>query len=257
MEDDVRILSEQVKRLESELANDRQRRRLRNRLLLAALVAVPMVTNALPAVPYVFSAGEVVSATKMNDNFAHLVDGVSLVQTNHGALQDTVDQLDADVVPAGALVFFATSVCPTGWSPFSAAAGRALVGMPSGGQIAGTSGTPLTDVESRTHTHEVDRNGFTGTATYDGQHDHQWLADAGFAWQDGGSLQQTAPKIYVDETGVSTGTRVLQLFNSGSYHTYRDGGHLHDVNVSVLQPTTSETSGTLPYMQLQLCQKDT
>lgn len=60
-------------------------------------------------------------------------------------------------VPSGAVMFFNLSSCPSGWSELTAARGRYPVGLPSGGTLAGTKGTALSNLENRVapcnHTH--------------------------------------------------------------------------------------------------------
>jgi hypothetical protein len=59
-------------------------------------------------------------------------------------------------VPQGAVMTFNLASCPSGWSEVTDAQGRALVGLPSGGTLAGTVGAGLSDGENRAHTHYVD-----------------------------------------------------------------------------------------------------
>lgn len=68
----------------------------------------------------------------------------------------------------GQIVAFATT-CPTGWTEYTAARGRTIVGTPASGTNAGTVGTALTDLQDITHTHSFTPAGsnsapaFTGT----------------------------------------------------------------------------------------------
>lgn len=67
-------------------------------------------------------------------------------------------------VPAGAVMFFATSTCPSGWSEFTVARGRYVVGLPLGGTLATTTGTALSNLENRPvgqHSHGVNDPGHT------------------------------------------------------------------------------------------------
>lgn len=68
----------------------------------------------------------------------------------------TVPPVRGDAIPAGAVSFFQTTVCPEGWKPHTDAAGRVL--LPAIGEVA--SGTkvgepPLESGEDRLHTHEI------------------------------------------------------------------------------------------------------
>ena len=70
---------------------------------LLGLVALPLVGNAYPDAPNIFSPGDPVTADAMNDNFQHLVDGVTSVE--------------AGVAPIGSVVAWAGSdtMLPPGW----------------------------------------------------------------------------------------------------------------------------------------------
>ena len=60
-----------------------------------------------------------------------------------------------DAIPQNGIGFFQVPACPTGWEPFKAASGRAL--LPTIGTAPGgaTIGEPLTSGEERLHTHDV------------------------------------------------------------------------------------------------------
>lgn len=59
----------------------------------------------------------------------------------------------ANAVPANLVAYITGGAAPTGWSEYTAARGRMIVGLPSGGTDAGTIGTALTDLQDKTHTH--------------------------------------------------------------------------------------------------------
>ena len=75
-----------------------------------------------------------------------------------------VDTIINAAVPSGAVWLFDLPSCPAGWSELVSARGRALVGLPAGGSAGGTLGTPLGDLENRTHTHDVDPASVASTA---------------------------------------------------------------------------------------------
>lgn len=58
-------------------------------------------------------------------------------------------------VPSGMVMFSTSGSCPSGWTEYTSARGRVIVGLPSGGTNGGTVGTAYTNVENRTHTHTV------------------------------------------------------------------------------------------------------
>lgn len=90
-------------------------------------------------------------------------------------------------VPQGAVLSFNLPACPSGWTEVTDAQGRAIVGLPPGGTLTGTVGSAITDLEDRSHTHDVNpavtnssnAGGHTHTAdppvtmtTSDGSHQH-------------------------------------------------------------------------------------
>jgi len=89
-------------------------------------------------------------------------------------------------VPTGTIAFF-DQACPAGWYEVTAAQGRYLVGLPSGGTLGGTAGTLLSNQENRavgvhnhgisdpTHTHNSSylgawNNAFAGSSYYGGDY---------------------------------------------------------------------------------------
>jgi hypothetical protein len=65
-------------------------------------------------------------------------------------------------VPSNAIGFFSTSTCPSGWTEVTGARGRYIVGLPSGGTLAGTAGTGLTNLQNRSvgeHTNTINDSG--------------------------------------------------------------------------------------------------
>ena len=63
-----------------------------------------------------------------------------------------------DAFPTGAVSFFSAKACPSGWSTYGQAAGRAIVptpSAPSGGGTPGAVGEPLGSGEVRTHGHLI------------------------------------------------------------------------------------------------------
>ena len=80
------------------------------------------------------------------------------------------------VVPTGLVGFFAGTGCPSGWSEYTTARGRVIVGLPSGGTPEGTHGVSLGNLLPRTindvpsHTHSIDPPSTTTSAG--GTHSH-------------------------------------------------------------------------------------
>ncbi len=125
-------------------------------------------------------------------------------------------------VPAGFVGFFNLSSCPTGWSELTAAKGRYLVGLPSGGTLAGTKGTALSNLEDRPV----------------GQHNHT-----------------------VNDPGHSHTVPGMNGLNSGYVFTTSPSYWGTSATGSAVTSITINNSGTVPgtnapYLQLLVCQKD-
>ncbi len=73
---------------------------------------------------------------------------------------------DEPPIPVGLIGFFKTE-CPNGWTEYTAARGRGIVGLPTSGTTELTVGTVLSDVEDRGHTHTGPSHTHTVTHTTD------------------------------------------------------------------------------------------
>jgi hypothetical protein len=61
---------------------------------------------------------------------------------------------NASVQP-NSIILTAQSTCPIGYTEYTAARGYFLVGVPSGGTVAGTVGSAMTNQQDLTHTHSI------------------------------------------------------------------------------------------------------
>ena len=150
-------------------------------------------------------------------------------------------------VPSGAVMFFNISSCPSGWTELTSARGRVIEGLPSGGTLAGTKGTALTNLGARSitdvpsHNHSVDPPNTGLSINNSGNHNHN--------------------------TGIreSYGTDGMNRYasgasNGGSIYTSSGGSHNHSGSVDIGQFGSGYTGSgsvdvTMPYIQLLACQK--
>ena len=122
----------------------------------------------------------------------------SEICTTEGGLGCPADPLE---IPSGAVMFFNLTACPSGWSEITAARGRYLVGLPLGGTLGGSAGTPLSNVENRAV----------------GRHNHQipLTTDLGFGFVNGpenfGGIQAGTMTTADAGTVVGTNAPYLQL----------------------------------------------
>lgn len=212
---------------------------------------------------------------------------------NGSAWVCAADGAGADGVPAGAVMSFNLAACPVGWSEATAAQGRAMVGKPAGGTLAGTVGGGLSDLEDRTHTHDVDppntSTTFTTTHTHSVNplntlstsdvHNHTWAffsnterwysynaAGSSFVMvdHDDGMGAEGVGYYPVAEDSIAATTRSYYTANDNHNH-YVDisaftsspgSGHSHSVDIPNTSSTTASTSDAMPYIQYLMCQKD-
>ncbi|XOB41868.1 MAG: MopE-related protein [Candidatus Nealsonbacteria bacterium] len=139
-----------------------------------------------------------------------------------------------------------TGACPTGWTEYTAARGRTIVGTPSGGTNEGTVGTALTNLGTRTitdvssHYHSVNPPNTSTNTT--GAHTHTYQAVA-----------------VTSVTGKYAGDYGTHIATLPTYNTGSAGNHSHTVNIA---PFNSASSGvasvdvTMPYIQLTYCKKN-
>ncbi len=168
------------------------------------------------------------------------------------------------VIPAGAVMFFNLTSCPTGWSALSAAQGRAVVGLPSGGTLAGTVGSAMSNLANPTHTHSVDPAAVASSAG--GVHNHAWAYnDTDYDWMTwlSNGTSTMVLHYYGGGDGVAEGTASSYPLMSDMtsaptsniyYYTADSATHTHAVDVAAT--TSTATSHVTPYIQLLACQKD-
>ncbi len=77
----------------------------------------------------------------------------------------------AGVTPTGAIVFFDSATCPQGWSEYVPARGRFVLGLPQGGTVGASFGSPLSNLEERKHSHSFSQ--YVNTS-WNGVHRHTW-----------------------------------------------------------------------------------
>lgn len=262
--------------LERRLQELEQQGRRRSRWTRLALIAtcigalsMPFVAKSLGPVPHTFTAGGVVSASQMNENFAYL----------QNAITDVEGQ-----VPSGAVMMFNLSTCPAGWSELPEARGRTFVGMNgSAGTLRGEVGTPLGNMGARTinevpnHTHGVGT--LSGTAGSTGSthshpvpevttggvssssHNHSMALGNGEGTSSVRVQYSRNPVPSGVPTSMNTGFDTVPHTHTVPAHTTStSGSHTHAVT---LTGSTGNNAGgvtavdvTMPYVQLLVCVRD-
>lgn len=152
-------------------------------------------------------------------------------------------------VPSGAVMYFDLPACPTGWSELTAARGRYIVGLPSGGTLNATVGTALTNSENRAtglHSHPVDPPN-TSTTT-NGLHRHS-LRYPGENDENQGYPASGFNAVWATD-------RTAGGYGNGAMSD--DGNHSHTVDIGSFNSGSSgSVAGTnAPYLQLRVCKKN-
>lgn len=161
---------------------------------------------------------------------------------------------DDDGIPGGAVMAFDLARCPDGWSDFALAQGRTIVGTRT--TVSGTVGTPLRDLEERTHTHVV--SGDTFTTSSSGGHRHLWAesteSNGELIWTSGDGQTMMVWGNGIDNDGSGFYPIAVDREQSRSFRTDSVSDHAH--NVEIPTATTRSAAGHLPYVQLRYCQRD-
>ncbi len=129
-------------------------------------------------------------------------------------------------IPASLVSFFNLAACPSGWTELTAARGMYIVGLPASGTLAGTSGTALTNLESRAvgqHNHGISDPG----------HSHSMVMSN----NSGGGL--VVPEAWYNDNGSNNRT-----------------GYTSSTTIGISINNSGSVAGTnAPYIQLLACQK--
>jgi len=136
------------------------------------------------------------------------------------------------VLPAGMVSFFNLATCPAGWTELTAARGRYLVGLPSGGTLGGTDGTALSNLEDRPvgqHSHTINDPGHSHSTTL-----YEW----------NGSLSGSGTLFYSRNSNATDGAQAAAPGTASATTgiTINNSGLVAGTNA--------------PYMQLLVCQKN-
>lgn len=247
-------LNERLQELENELGRmraHRQARRLslRKGIFAAALIApLAFTAAAYGDVPHLFSPNTPAQATQVNENFEYLD---TRIDTNEAAITANDVDIAAGSVPSGAIFFFASSTCPTGYSAYTAAEGRAIIGLPPGGTVGDGVGAELTNGEDRVHALSAS----SGDA---GGHSHRWSqfnsSEQWRTWNSSGSvftMMDWGDGMNSDGSGHYPVSHDGTRSSTATYYTDNEAAHSHSVTVDSIQ-----TSDILATLQLLACQKD-
>jgi len=159
--------------------------------------------------------------------------------------------------PAGAVVHFDLPSCPDGWSEYTAARGRVLLGLPAGGNLGGTVGTPLANLASPQHKHDWNPGGSAST-NGGGSHTHAWAVldrvngtTRWLSWDYYGN--QTL--LYPWGNGIGNeGSGIYPLAANPTQTMYTSSGGSHGHGIGPVYSNYAD--GALPYVQLLACRKD-
>ncbi len=145
-------------------------------------------------------------------------------------------------LPTGFLGFFNLASCPTGWTRYSAADGRYMVGR--GSNIGSTVGSALSNLEDRAvgyHTHGV----YDPTHTHgvsDPSHSHNISPTGGGSYPNPYNALYKQPPFWADSTQTGNAYTGISLTYSGT-------------GISIY-PAGSVSSTNAPYIQVLICQKN-
>lgn len=166
-------------------------------------------------------------------------------------------------IPTGAVMPFNLTSCPSGWSDYTAASGRYIVGLPSGGTLAGTTGTALTNAENRAvgqHNHTGTTNAHLHTLP-SLAHTHS-ITDPGHAHNEYSAHNDSVASgsgtdIYQNTTTKNSATTSSTTGISVASASPGIGQTESDLGISFTTANSGSVAGTnAPYIQLRMCSKN-
>lgn len=151
-------------------------------------------------------------------------------------------------LPSGMIAAF-NGACPSGWTEFTAARGRMVVGVPANGTVAGTVGTALTDLQDKTHAHTYTDvvNHTHGVTVNDPGHAHNRFSQtattgSASSWEHGAIDASSTAAETLPTASATTGITANTVNPAGG--------------VAAGTTSTKATSDVLAYIQLRFCSKD-
>jgi hypothetical protein len=148
------------------------------------------------------------------------------------------------------------ATCPAGWTEVTALQGRVPVGVPSGGTLAGTVGTALTNLQDPTHAHGVGTLAFSGDAFTSVINHTHGVTDPGH--QHGMAEGTTdGSGTFMDRSNAAAATTAVTDSATTGITTQNPSGGVSSITPSgTLSGSTAAVSTTIPYIQYRWCSKD-
>ncbi len=197
--------------------------------IIAAIASAGLTAALVGGVAIAQTSNEIIACVAENSGNVRIVTSADDCKPNENDMswseQGPAGQ-DA-TAPAGAVMFFNLTSCPTGWSEMTSARGRYLVGLPSDGVLGGIAGSPLRNLENRPvgrHTHTVSDPG------------HSHRLDAKSDTLHSG----VTPQVAAGNAGITNGLVTTRSETTGI----------------TVNPVGSIDGTNAPYLQLLVCQKD-
>lgn len=211
-------------------------------VVVLAFVVLPVSAATLAQNPYLLGGLQYFWPAVQGDP------GTALTNDGAGAL--TWEPAE----PPDIVTHTVNGTCPPGWSTFTAAQGRVIVGLVSGGTNAATVGTALSNLENRPvgqHVHSVTDGGHTHTQN---AHGHS-VSDPGHSHSSTGqsTTHQVYDGVWDNETVGSAqasgivGTGISLVANAGTNQSATTG-------IAAVNSSGGVTGTNAPYVQYPVCQ---
>ena len=156
-------------------------------------------------------------------------DRLGVVEGAVGAGHNISPNEGGGLVPATMIGFFPGD-CPTGWTEYTSARGRFIVGVPSGGTVEGTVGSALTNLGTRTISTVVAHTHTEGTLANAAEAAHTHGAGSLDAAAEAAHTHSVNPPS-TTSTGISVDhTHAVDPPNTTSSS---DGAHDHDITTTL------------------------
>lgn len=152
-------------------------------------------------------------------------------------------------VPAGMIAMF-NGACPTGWTEYTGARGRVVVGVPAAGTLAATVGTALTDAQNRAVTPT-----FTGSSANTSSVTAGTPAGTNSTSATTGNCAATNIAAGTGSTTACKATAPNLTVSAQTFTGSALAGHQHAVTATGTVSAVA-TADVMAYVQLRFCSKD-
>jgi len=178
----------------------------------------------------------------------------SMIGSTVTGIVTTAEAAGGDI-PRGAVVAFSRTTCPNGWTAFTKANGRVIVGLRPGGTLGGVVGDRLNDLQRKKHNHAV--NVPSTDTDPAGYHSHRALSFSNGVWKTGSGMTVVSWSDGMDGAGAGLyPLAATSKWENGAFNVNTSIADAHNHSVDPATFNSAKSWNGMPYVQLTYCMKN-